>query len=154
MLANETTPAYITDLAEKYIAPKKSIEDKDFYEIELCDSVFKDDVASMEAPIFSLSKNKDKEKWEWTSVDGKKSIKVIPNAEYGRATIFDKDVLIYAISCLVERKNEGLPPTKTVRFSAYSYLKATNRDVSRCAYVLRTLVGNTKLCESWLISKF
>lgn len=120
----------------------------DYLPIDLAGSSLKDDTASIEAPIYSLSKAKDIETWAWTSVDGKKSLKVIPSGEYGRATIFDKDVLIYAISCLVDRINGGQIPTKTVRFSAYSYLKATNKDVSKGAYVrlsaaLRRLVGTS-----------
>lgn len=139
------TPSYIKNL-EKYRI--KKVVTNDFYAIDLAGSAIKDDTASMEAPIYSLSKRKDIETWVWTSVDGKKSLKVIPNAEYGRATIFDKDVLIYAISCLIDLKNAGLIPTKTVRFIAYSYLKATNKDVSKGAYkrlgaALRRLVGTS-----------
>ena len=144
-MPDDLTPSYIKNL-EKYRI--KKVVTNDFYAIDLAGSAIKDDTASMEAPIYSLSKRKDIETWVWTSVDGKKSLKVIPNAEYGRATIFDKDVLIYVISCLVDRKNAGLIPTKTVRFTAYSYLKATNKDVSKGAYerlgaALRRLVGTS-----------
>lgn len=144
-MLNDSKPGYIKNL-ERHLHKKSAVND--FYAIDLADSSLKDDTASMEAPIYSLSKQKDIETWVWTSVDGKKSLKVIPNAEYGRATIFDKDVLIYAISCLVDRKNAGLIPTKTVRFSAYSYLKATNKDVSKGAYkrlgaALKRLVGTS-----------
>jgi len=48
------------------------LESKDFYAIDLAESSFKDDVASMEAPLYSLSKVKDKEIWTWESFDGKK----------------------------------------------------------------------------------
>ena len=144
-MPDDLTPSYIRNL-EKYRI--KKVVTNDFYAIDLAGSAIKDDTASMEAPIYSLSKRKDIETWVWTSVDGKKSLKVIPSAEYGRATIFDKDVLIYAISCLVDCKNSGLIPTKTVRFSAYSYLKATKKDVSKGAYerlgaALRRLVGTS-----------
>lgn len=113
----------------------KDVESKvDFHVIDLGESALKNDMASMEAPIYSLAKQKDIKTWLWTSVDGRKTVKVIPSVEYGRATIFDKDILIYAISCLAELKNSGFKTTKSLRFSAYSYLKATNRDVSKGAY--------------------
>lgn len=132
MLAvDDSKPSFIRKL-EKH-APKKH-EVQDFYAIELLDSSLKDDAASMEAPIYSLSKVKDKEIWTWESVDGKKRLRVIPSA-FGRATIFDKDVLIYVTSCLVKLKNAGLPPTKTVRFGAYEYLKTTGRGVGGSEYL-------------------
>jgi plasmid replication initiation protein len=144
-MLNDSKPDYIRNL-ERHL-PNKSIVN-DFYAIDLAGSAIKDDTASMEAPIYSLSKVKDIKTWVWTSTDGKKSLKVIPSSEYGRATIFDKDILIYAISCLVDRKNSGFVPTKTVRFTAYTYLKATNKSVSKGAYdrlgdSLKRLVGTS-----------
>ena len=106
-------------------APAVQVRLFDFYAIEIEDIPFKGDVASMEAPIFALSKNVDKSVWEWLSADRKKSVTVIPSALYGRATIYDKDVLIYALSCIVARFNKGKPLSKTVRFSAHGYFNAT-----------------------------
>lgn len=45
-----------------------SCSDCDLIEFNIDDSSFKDDIASMEIPIFSLSKNIDTSDWEWSSV--------------------------------------------------------------------------------------
>jgi plasmid replication initiation protein len=117
-------------------------------EISLNESKLKDDMASMEVPIFSLSKVKDTKIWTWNSVDGNKKITVIPSV-LGRATIFDKDIIIYVISCLVARKNQCLPLAKTVRFKLYDYLKSKgNVIVGRSDYLrfeeaIKRLKGTT-----------
>lgn len=59
----------------------------------------KDDVSSMEYPIFSLSKNHDTRIRHYSR--GGKVVRVIPSA-YGAATVFDKDILIYCISQIVK----------------------------------------------------
>lgn len=53
----------------------------------------------------------------------------------GCATIHDKDLWIYCISHLVEAINRGREDVgRTVRFTAYDFLVATNRDTSGRAY--------------------
>jgi hypothetical protein len=104
---------------------------RDFFLADLFDYALKDDGASMEAPIFTLSTKPDLSIWQWTSKDGSKSIKVAPSV-LGRATQFDKDVLIYVISQLTEALNRGRDDTRyrTVRFTVYDFLVTTNRGVS------------------------
>lgn len=98
----------------------------DFFVANFTDCTLKDDQATMEAPMFSLSTKQDMTSWKWTSTDGKKTVVVDPG-KTGRATIHDKDILIYCISRLVAAINEGKKPSRLVRFTAYDYLKATNR---------------------------
>lgn len=89
--------------------------------------IFKDDMASMEAAIFSLCTREDLKVWKWTSVDGKKTVEVAPSV-YGRATMHDKDVLIYITSQLVAAlKKGGKKPSRQVHFTAYDFLVSTNR---------------------------
>jgi hypothetical protein len=104
---------------------------RDFFLADLFDYALKDDGASMEAPIFTLSTKPDLSIWTWESKDGSKKVKVTPSVE-GRATQFDKDVLIYVVSQLTEALNRGRDDAKsrTVRFTVYDYLVATNRGVS------------------------
>jgi len=104
---------------------------RDFFLADLFDYAMKDDGASMEAPIFTLSTKPDLSLWEWESKDKTKSIKVTPSV-VGRATQHDKDVLIYVISQMTEALNRGRDDAqnRTVRFTAYDYLVATNRGVS------------------------
>lgn len=104
----------------------------DFFELDipLLELAFKDDIESMEAPIYSLATKPDTVVFKWTSPDGKRRITISPNAEVGRATIFDKDVLIYCTSQIVAALNSGLSPTKRVRFVVSDYLRGTLRATS------------------------
>lgn len=82
----------------------------------------------MEAPIFSLSTQRDLKVWHWNSADGRKTLEVVPSV-YGRATMRDKDLLIYATSHLIAGMNLGFAPQRVVRFVAYDFLIATNRGI-------------------------
>lgn len=108
---------------------------RDFFLADLFEYAMKDDGASMEAPIFTLSTKPDLSIWEWRSKDGSKYVKVAPSV-LGRATQHDKDILIYVISQLVEGLNRGREDAKnrTVRFTVYDFLVTTNRDTSGTGY--------------------
>ena len=108
---------------------------RDFFLADLFDYALKDDGASMEAPIFTLSTKPDLSIWQWTSKDGNKSVKVAPSV-LGRATQHDKDVLIYVVSQLTEALNRGRDDAqnRTVRFTVYDFLVTTNRDTSGTGY--------------------
>ena len=108
---------------------------RDFFLADLFDYAMKDDGASMEAPIFTLSTKPDLSIWEWRSKDGSKYVKVAPSV-LGRATQHDKDVLIYVVSQLVEGLNRGREDAshRTVRFTVYDFLVTTNRDTSGTGY--------------------
>lgn len=110
---------------------------RDFFLADLFDYAMKDDGASMEAPIFTLSTKPDLSIWEWRSKDGSKYAKVAPSA-LGRATQHDKDVLIYVVSQMTEGLNRGREDAKnrTVRFTAHDFLVTTNRQTSREGYRL------------------
>jgi len=110
---------------------------RDFFLADLFDYALKDDGASMEAPIFTLSTKPDLSIWTWTSKDGNKSIKVAPSV-LGRATQHDKDVLIYVVSQLTEALNRGREDAKsrTVRFTVHDFLVTTNRQTSGEGYRL------------------
>ena len=114
------------------LAPVRHTQ-RDFFVCDLVDYALKDDQASMEAPIFSLSTREDMKLWTWTSEDGKKSVEVAPGF-HGRATQHDKDILIYCASQLTEAINRGFQPSKTVRFTAYNFLMATNRTTGGVGY--------------------
>lgn len=103
----------------------------DFFIADIFDNLpFKDDLASMEHPIFTLSLKPDNRILEY--VNGNAKLKVFPSSE-GLPTIMDKDFLMYCSSLLMENYNQGrkqdpnyLPP-KTIRVSAHDFFKATNR---------------------------
>ncbi len=97
----------------------------DFFLCDILDPTFKDDIHSMEHPMFSLSTKPDTEirRYEHNG----NTIEIAPSV-LGLATINDKDVLIYCCSQLVEgmnRRREDI--SRTVRVTAYDLLKSTNR---------------------------
>lgn len=103
---------------------------RDFFLADLFDYAMKDDGASMEAPIFTLSTKPDLTVWRWVSKDESRSVNVTPSV-LGRATQHDKDVLIYVVSQLTEALNRGREDAKNrvVRFTVYDFLVTTNRGV-------------------------
>lgn len=104
---------------------------RDFFIADLSDISPKGDLASMEHPLFAL-KAGDKRIREYKR--GTTSLQVQPGA-YGCATIHDKDVWIYCISQLVEAMNRGRDDIgRTVRFTAYDFLVATNRSTDGDSY--------------------
>lgn len=108
---------------------------RDFFLADLFDYALKDDGASMEAPIFTLSTKPDLSVWEWRSQDGNKYVKVTPSV-LGRASQHDKDVLIFVVSQLTEALNRGREDAKnrTVRFTVHDFLVTTNRQTGGEAY--------------------
>jgi Replication initiator protein A len=101
---------------------------QDFFLCDMFDYALKDDGASMEVPIFTLATKPDLTVWHWESKDGNRSITVTPSVQ-GRATQFDKDVLIYIVSQMTEALNRDRLDAKNrvVRFTAYDYLVSTNK---------------------------
>lgn len=99
---------------------------KDFFILDLSDVVLKDDLASMEHPMFSLATKPDMRHLEYRSGDNR--LKIVPSG-VGLPTIFDKDILIFCISQLMHRKNRGEKIGKRVRFSARELSIATNRPI-------------------------
>src|SRR5215467_15496134 len=94
--------------AQAQSPPQKLVPDRhpnrDFFIADILDWALKDDRHSMEHPMFSLSKKPDRRirRYEHNG----NSLTVAPSA-YGLATIWDKDILIYLISQIVEGLNQG-----------------------------------------------
>lgn len=121
----------------------------DFFTCDLFDYALKEDGASMEAPIFTLSTKPDLSSWFWQSADGHSKIEVYPSIK-GRATQFDKDVLIYVISQMTAALNQDRQDAqnRTVRFRVHDYLVSTNKptggiEYSRLEMALDRLRGTT-----------
>ena len=103
---------------------------RDFFTCDIFDS-YKDDTASMEHPVFSLSTTPDFR--VLTYENNGNSIEIKPSYT-GLATIHDKDILLYLASNLMNAKNNGKPIAQVVRFIAYDYLIATNKQTSGIQY--------------------
>ncbi|MGY8627869.1 replication initiator protein A [Chromobacterium violaceum] len=118
--------------SESSIAPIKNPQ-RDFFVADFVDYTFKDDVATMDAPFFSLSTKTDRNIFRWESPDARRYVEVAPSA-FGRATMLDKDVLIFLASQVTAARNAGAEISRTVRFVAHDFLVSTNRDTSRNGY--------------------
>jgi plasmid replication initiation protein len=95
------------------------------------DAIPKDDMGSMEHPIFSLATKPDTSIREYEH-NGVK-ISVMPSV-LGLATIHDKDILIYCISQLVAKMNTGVALQKTLHLKAHDLLVSTNRNTDGRGY--------------------
>src|SRR5437773_1242719 len=74
----------------------------------LPDIPLRDQRETMERPFFNLSKSKRLKPIEYTSQDGKVWVKVSAVPEFGMATIWDADILIWAASVLTDQHNSLL----------------------------------------------
>jgi len=104
---------------------------RDFFVCDIFDAAPKDDLASMEHPLFSLSTRPDRKirRYEHNGTE----ITVTPSVR-GRATIHDKDILIYCISQLMAALNAGREVSRTLRLTAHDLLVATRRDTGGDSY--------------------
>lgn len=103
----------------------------DFFVCDIFDALPKDDMASMEHPLFSLSTRPDRRilNYAHNGVE----VTVVPSMR-GLATLFDKDILIYCISQLMAALNAGREVTRHLRLTAHDLLVATNRETSGDGY--------------------
>jgi plasmid replication initiation protein len=113
----------------------------DLFICDVLDAIPKDDMASMEHPVFTLATKPDTRVLTYEHRNIK--IQVTPSVK-GLATIFDKDLLIYCISQMISKKNQGKPLSQTVQLQAHDLLVWTNRETSGDAY-RRLLEGFERL---------
>jgi len=103
----------------------------DLFICDVLDAIPKDDMASMEHPIFSLATKPDTRvlRYEHRNV----TVEIAPSVK-GLATIYDKDILIYCISQLMAKKNAGEPLAQTLHLNAHELLVWANRETSGDGY--------------------
>jgi plasmid replication initiation protein len=103
----------------------------DFFLCDLPGPAPKGDLGTMEHPVFSLATRPDRRvlSYEHNGVE----ITVTPSVR-GRATIHDKDVLIFCTSQLVAALNADRPVGRTLHLVAHDLLKATCRETSGDGY--------------------
>jgi len=115
-------------VAEDAAAPRWT---GDVFVCDVFDASPKDDLGSMEHPIFSLATRPDRRilGYAHNGVE----VQVTPSVR-GRATIHDKDILIYCVSQMMAALNAGREIARTVRLRAHDLLVATERDTSGDSY--------------------
>jgi plasmid replication initiation protein len=104
---------------------------RDFFILDVAVAAPKDDLASMEHPVFSLSIKPDMRELEYEH-NGRR-LRVVPSGK-GLATIMDKDILLYCISKMVHAKNAGEEITPWVEMSAHEVMVATNWRTNDASY--------------------
>ena len=104
---------------------------RDFFVLDVLDVTPRSDIGSMAHPIFSLS---TKAETKILRYQHDETIVEIHPSTKGLATIYDKDVLIYCISKLMHRKNNGEPIGPVVRITTHDLLVSTNRNTGGISY--------------------
>lgn len=107
--------------------------DRDFFLADIVGASVKDDIHSMEHPLFSLAKGKDTKVRHYEHNGN--SIEIKPGSD-GMPTIWDKDIIIFLCSQMLEALNRKRPDARerVVHFRAYDYFVATNREASGASY--------------------
>lgn len=103
----------------------------DFFVCDVPWAVPKDDMASMEHPLFTLATRPDRRILRYEH--GPAVVEVTPSVK-GLATIHDKDVLIYCISQLMAAVNAGRAVAPTLHLRAHDLMTATGRETSGDGY--------------------
>lgn len=105
---------------------------RDFFIIDVNDARPKDEMASMEHPVYSLSVKPDMRELDYTAGNGDR-LRVIPSGR-GLATIMDKDIVLYCISKLVHMQDRGEEISPEVEVSAHEVMVACNWMTSKPSY--------------------
>jgi Replication initiator protein A len=109
----------------------------DLFICDVADAALKDLIPQMEHPFYSLSKKPDTEirRYEHNG----NWLQIVPSVK-GLATIYDKDILIYCVSQVMEKLKRKEPVGQRVRITSYDLLVFTNRGTSGRDY--------SALCEA------
>lgn len=116
-MASDTSNALDKLLPDRHPQP-------DFFICDVADAVLKDLMPTMEHPFYALSKKPEtavrryEQNGHW--------LEVIPSVK-GQATIYDKDILIYAVSQIMHKVNRGEKVDRRLRFSPHELLIFINR---------------------------
>ncbi len=103
----------------------------------LADLPMRDQREMMERPFFSLAKSKRVKPIDYTSPDGKMWVHVSANPDYGMATIWDADILIYCASQLADMARRGVNDVpRKLHLMPYDLLRAIGRPTTGRAYEL------------------
>ena len=103
----------------------------------VADMPLRDQREMMERPFFSLAKTKRTKPIDYTSPDGKLWVHVSGNPDYGMATIWDADILIYCASVLADMVRRGVNDVpRKLNIMPYDLLRAIGRPTTGRAYEL------------------
>lgn len=96
----------------------------------------KDSSELMERPFCSLATRKRIQPLIYHSPDGKVWVRILPHPEFGMATIWDFDILIYLITRVMQQREPGSNRLDgLVRCTPHQILKAVGRGTSGREYI-------------------
>ena len=102
------------------------------FSVDVSSISIKDANQQLEHPIFTLSKKPDTEIRKYEDGNGNR-LEVIPST-FGRPTIWDKDLLIFAISHIVDRQKRGEEISRRIRFHTFDVIEFCQRTKGGSAY--------------------
>lgn len=119
-------------------ARRQSVSEQfDLFLPYLADLPLRDQREMMERPFFSLAKSKRVKPIDYTSPDQKLWVHVSANPDYGMATIWDADILIYCASQLADMARRGVNDVpRKLHIMPYDLLRAIGRPTTGRAYEL------------------
>jgi plasmid replication initiation protein len=118
----------------------------DFFVAQFIDIPIRDQRDMMERPFFSLAKTPRAKPIEYRS--GNVYVRVDAHPDYGMATIWDADILIWAATQITETRERAQPTSPTLQFHPYHLLKTirrgtSGRDYERLRAALKRLMRTT-----------
>lgn len=105
--------------------PPRDDQQPDLFAASFADIPIRDQRDTMERPFFSLAKRPRVTPIEYKV--GNVWVKVSANQEFGMATIWDADILIWASTQVTEQIDRGGTPSRKIHFHPYNLLNSIRR---------------------------
>jgi plasmid replication initiation protein len=113
-------------------AVPKGDQQLDFFSACYADIPIRDQRDTMERPFFSLAKKPRKTPIQYEV--GGTTVKVYPVKEFGIATIWDADILIWTATQITEARDRGAETGPQLRFHPHNLLKGIRRNTGGDQY--------------------
>jgi plasmid replication initiation protein len=104
----------------------------DLFAASFADIPIRDQRDTMERPFFSLAKKPRLNPIQYQV--GNVWVEVSANAQFGMATIWDADILIWASTQVTEALDRGLKPSRKIKFHPYNLLRSIRRSTGGADY--------------------
>jgi plasmid replication initiation protein len=119
----------------------------DLFQVTAHEPPLRDNRDAMEYPFLALQKGR-KKAIDYTSKDGRVAVKVTAPEEYGIATIWDWDLIIYLSAHINDALENGQEPSPWIEFAPYDALKYMGKstggnDYKQLVKTLRRLFATT-----------
>jgi plasmid replication initiation protein len=112
--------------------PRRSDQQPDLFAASFVDIPIRDQREVMERPFFSLAKRPRLTPIEYQV--GDVWVEVSANPQFGMATIWDADILIWASTQITEALDRGLEPSRVIQFHPYNLLTSIRRTTGGADY--------------------